>query len=254
MLADAGPSTLSTLDTAIQRGGPRAGEAATRINARAEAATQDINAALDQGLGVPEGMVKPLTALRQQTQAPREAAYKAAYEQPINYADPRGKALEKIVKTRVPKSAIARANELMRTNGEESQQILARVADDGTVTFETLPDVRQLDYITRGLKDVASEADGKGKLGGQTDIGMAYGSLAREIRNLTKSLVPEYKTALDTAAAPINAREAKLFGQTMLSPSVARDEVDAFVSGLSDAELKSLKGAFDRSSRRRSQT
>jgi hypothetical protein len=244
MLADAGPSTLSTLDTAIQRGGPRAGEAASRINARAELATQDINAALDAGLGAPEGMVKPLIALRQQTQPARAAAYDAAYATPIDYADPRGIALEKVVKTRVPQSAINRANELMRVNGEESQQILAKIADDGSVVFETLPDVRQLDYITRGLKDVASEADGKGKLGGQTDIGRAYEGLSREIRNLTKSLVPEYKTALDTAAAPIAARESKLFGQTMLSPSVARDEVEAFVSGLSDAELKSLRGGL----------
>ncbi|MBO9108734.1 hypothetical protein J5288_08465 [Agrobacterium sp. S2/73] len=244
MLADAGPSTLSTLDTAIQRGGPRAGEAASRINARAEQATQDITAALDQGLGAPEGMVKPLTALRQQTQPARAAAYDAAYATPIDYADPRGIALEKVVKTRVPQSAINRANELMRVNGEESQQILAKIADDGSVVFEKLPDVRQLDYITRGLKDVASEADGKGKLGGQTDIGRAYEGLSREIRNLTKSLVPEYKTALDTAAAPIAERESKLFGQTMLLPSVARDEVEAFVSGLSDAELKSLRGGL----------
>lgn len=244
MLADAGPSTLSTLDTAIQRGGPRAGEAASRINARAEQATLDINSALDQGLGAPEGMVKPLTALRQQTQPARAAAYDAAYATPIDYADPRGIALEKMVKSRVPQSAINRANELMRVNGEESQQILAKVAEDGSVVFEKMPDVRQLDYITRGLKDVATEADGKGKLGGQTDIGRAYEGLSREIRNLTKALVPEYKTALDTAAAPIAARESKLFGQTMLSPSVARDEVEAFVSGLSDAELKSLRGGL----------
>lgn len=244
MLADAGPSTLSTLDTAIARGGPRAGEAANRINMRAENATRDINAALDNGLGAPEGMVKPLEALRTQSQPARAAAYDAAYRAPINYADPRGQALETIVKTRVPQAAIDKANALMRVNGEESAQILAKVADDGTVTFEKLPDVRQLDYITRALKDVASETDGKGKLGGKTDLGSAYESLSREIRNLTKSLVPEYKNALDTAATPIAAREAKLFGQTMLSPSVPRDEVAGFVSGLSDAELKSLRGGL----------
>lgn len=244
MLADAGPSTLSTLDTAIARGGPRAGEAANRINLRAENATRDINTALDNGLGAPEGMVKPLDALRQQSQPARAAAYDTAYRTPINYADPRGQALESIVKNRVPQAAIEKANALMRVNGEESAQILAKVADDGTVAFETLPDVRQLDYITRALKDVASETDGKGKLGGKTDLGSAYEGLSREIRNLTKALVPEYKTALDTAAAPIAAREAKLFGQTMLSPSVARDEVEVFVSGLSDAELKSLRGGL----------
>jgi hypothetical protein len=242
MLADAGPSTQSVLDTAIQRAGPGAGEASQRISARAAGATDDINAALDATLGAPRGMVNPLDELRTSTQPARKAAYDAAYGAPINYADPKGQALEKIIKTRVPQSAINRANELMRINGEESAQILAKVADDGTVTLERLPDVRQIDYITRGLRDVAAEADGKGKLGGTTDLGSAYSNLSKNIRDLTKSLVPEYKTALDTAAAPIAAREATLFGQQMLSKGVARDEVEAFVSGLSKAELDSLKG------------
>lgn len=242
MLADAGPSTLSTLDTAIQRAGPGAGQASERIGARAAAATGDINQALDGALGAPQGMINPLNELRTSTAPARKAAYDAAYGTPINYADPKGQALENIIKTRVPQSAINRANELMRINGEQSQQILAKVADDGTVTLERLPDVRQIDYITRGLRDVAKEADGKGALGAKTDIGSAYDNLSRNIRDLTKSLVPEYKAALDTAAEPIAAREAMLFGQKMLSPSVARDEVAGFVSGLSKAELDSVKG------------
>lgn len=244
MLADAGPSTLSVLDTSIQRAGPGAGEAGQRVAARAAGATGDINSALDTALGPAQGMVRPLEELRTSTQPARSAAYADAYSKPIDYADPRGQALEKIVKGRVPASAIAKANELMRANGEESSQILAKVADDGTVTLERLPDVRQLDYITRGLKDVAAETDGKGKLGGKTALGSAYEGLSREIRNLTKALVPEYKVALDTAAEPIAAREATLFGQKLLSPSVARDEVEGFVSGMSDAELKSLRGGI----------
>ncbi len=244
MLADAGPSTLSVLDTAIQRGGPGAGEAAQRIGARAAGATGDINAALDSSFGPAEGMVAPLEALRTSTQPARSAAYEAAYAQPIDYGSKNGQALENIIRTRVPQSAINRANELMRINGEQSKQILARVADDGSVTYERLPDVRQIDYITRGLRDVAAEADGKGKLGGTTDLGLAYGNLSKTIRALTTGLVPEYRTALNTAAQPIAQREATLFGQSLLSPSISRDEVRAFVSGLSDAELKSLRGGI----------
>ncbi|MBO9099440.1 MULTISPECIES: hypothetical protein [unclassified Rhizobium] len=244
MLADAGPSTLSTLDTAIQRGGPGAGQASQRIAARAGQATTDINAALDAGLGPDQGMLAPLTTLRDSTQPARKAAYDAAYGAPIDYADPRGQALEKMIKTRVPQAAITRANDLMRVNGEESKQILAKLADDGTVTYEKLPDVRQIDYITRGLRDVAAEADGKGKLGGTTDIGRAYGNLAGSLRDLTGTLVPEYKNALNTAAEPIRQREAMLYGQKMLSPGTTRDEVSDFVTGLSQPELQSLRGGI----------
>jgi len=241
MLADAGPSTQSILDTAIQRAGPGAGRASERIAARAAGATDDINNALDAALGTPQGMMRPLEELRTSTQPARAAAYDAAYAQPINYADPRAQMLEKIIKGRVPPSIISRANNLMRINGEESQQILAKVADDGTVAFERLPDVRQLDYIKRALNDVARAGDGAGALGGNTAEGAAYGNLAKTIRDALSALVPEYRTAMKTAAEPIAQREATLFGQRMLSPSVARDEVEAFVSGLSDAELRSLR-------------
>ncbi|NOV17885.1 hypothetical protein E5S70_17690 [Ensifer adhaerens] len=242
MLADAGPSTLSVLDTSIQRGGPQAGRAAQRITDRAAGASDDIGAALDTALGPEQGMIRPLEELRTATQPARAAAYDAAYAQPINYADQRGMLLERTLRGRVPASVVSRANNLMRVNGEESQQILARVADDGTVTFERLPDVRQIDYITRALQDVARAGDGAGALGGNTAEGRAYGGLARELRNILSSLVPEYRTALDTAAEPIAQREATLFGQRILSPAVARDEVEGFVTGLSNAELRSLQG------------
>lgn len=244
MLADAGPATTSVLDTAIQRGGPQAGQAGARINARAAGATDDINSALDNAFGQPQGMVRPLEELRTATQPARAAAYDAAYSTPINYADPRGVALQRMVETRVPASVINRANNLMRINGEESQQILANVAPDGTVTFERLPDVRQLDYITRALNDVSRAGDGAGALGGNTAEGRAYGGLAREMRNILGGLVPEYRTALDTAAEPIAQREATLFGQRILSPAVARDEVEGFVAGMSNAELASLRGGI----------
>ncbi|PZM07581.1 hypothetical protein [Rhizobium tubonense] len=244
MLADAGPATQSVLDTAIARAGPGAGEAANRITARAEQASRDINNALDTSLGNPQGMVAPLTAIRDASLPARTAAYDAAYAAPIDYADPRGRTLENLIRTRVPPPIVARANNLMRVNGEQSQQMLARVADDGTVTYERLPDVRQIDYITRALNDVSRRGDGNGILGGNTSEGFAYGNLARTLRNATAALVPEYRTALDTAADPANAREAALFGQHILSPTVPRDEVEAFVSGLSNPELQHLRGGI----------
>lgn len=64
------------------------------------------------------------------------------------------------------------------------------------------------------------------------------------IRDLTSGLVPECRTALDTAAEPIQQREAMLYGQQLLSPGTTRDEVHEFVSGLSQPELQSLRGGI----------
>jgi len=240
MLADAGPATRSILDTAIARAGPGAGDAAERINVRATGATDDVNAALDAAMGQSQGNASAIRQLRDSTQPARQSAYDAAYSTPIDYADPAARQLEAALR-RVPQSALTRANNLMRLEGVESQQILADIAEDGSVTFTRMPDVRQLDYITRALNDVARAGDGQGALGGNTAEGRAYGNLSNAIRGVTRRLVPEYATALDTAAEPIAARQAREFGATLLRSTTPRDEVDAFVSGLSQAELRQVR-------------
>lgn len=236
MLADAGPNAKAILDTAIQRGGPGGVSARDAIAARTGKATSAIADALDNNLGAPEGITAARSAIRTGSAPARSAAYKAAYEAPIDYAAPGGQTIEEIVKTRVPQSAINEANALMRAEGNQSKQILAKVADDGSVTFENLPDVRQLDYITRGLNEVADQADGAGKLGGQTAKGRAYSNLAQELRGHLKDLVPEYGQALETAADPIRRSKAVELGSKLFSAGTTRDQVDEAVRGMTQAE------------------
>lgn len=243
MLADIGPTSRQVLDVAIQRGGPGANVARQAIDERVARGAADLTNVLDQTLGQPQGVSAARESIRVGSGAARSAAYEGpngAYAQAIDYADPKGQAIENIVKSRVPASAIRRANELMRVEGNQSQQILANIADDGTVTFETLPDVRQLDYITRGLNEVANEAQGSGALGGTSAIGRAYQNLSKEIRSNLRDLVPEYGVALDTAADPIRRSQAVEFGSKLLSPSVMRDEVAQTVVGMSGAEKDAL--------------
>lgn len=240
MLADAGPNARAVLDTAIQRGGPGAIDARNAIAGRTDRAARSITNALDTTLGKPEGATAARTAIRQGSADARGNAYDAAYASPIDYSDPIGQEIEHIVKSRVPQSAINEANALMRAEGNSSKQILAHVADDGTVTFEKLPDVRQLDYITRGLNEVADQADGAGKLGGTTAKGRAYSNLSRELRGHLKELVPEYGKALETAADPIRRSKAIELGSKLLSPSMTRDQVEEAVGGMTGPEKDAL--------------
>lgn len=244
MLADAGPSTRSVLDTAIQRGGPQAGRASQRIEARAASANDDLTGVLNDMMGRPgESLSRDLIIYGDKTN-PMSLLYKRAYATPIDYADPRAMEIEKLINTRVPASAIKEANDLMRVEGVESAQILAKIADDGSVTLERLPDVRQLDYITRGLREVADKADGQGKLGGTTAMGRAYGNLASEIRGRLKQLVPEYETALDKAGTEIGKVKAEKFGTTLLSEGVTRADVNEFAAGITQAERNKLTQAI----------
>lgn len=240
MLADAGPNARAVLDVATQRGGPGAVSARRAIEERVGRGAADLNTVLDNTLGSPQGVFTAREGIRTGTQGARGQAYDLAYEQAINYADPRGQSIEQLIKTRVPQAAINEANALMRVEGASSKQILANVADDGTVVFETLPDVQQLDYITRGLNETAKKGEAAGAMGGQTALGRAYEGLSREIRSTLRDLVPEYGQALDVASDAIGQSKAVELGSKALSPSMARDQFADAIQGMSAAEKRGV--------------
>jgi hypothetical protein len=131
--------------------------------------------------------------------------YDKAYATPLS-----GKAqldLEAIT-PRIPASAINRANQLMKVEGVKSQQILATVADDGTVAFSRPPDVRQWDYIGRGINELIDGADGKGATGGTNQMGRALGGLKRQIDEVLESGAPALGEARRIFAGDIVLKKA----------------------------------------------
>jgi hypothetical protein len=240
MLADAGPSTQGALDAVIQSPGEGARTALGRIDDRAGAAGQRLVGELDRTMGAPQGLNAAQGAIRQGTAGARSAAYDAAYSKPIDYAGEAGMRLEGLLR-RVPGKAIQDANRLMQLDGDTSRQILASIADDGSVTFRQMPDVRQWDYIKRALDQAAASGEGQGALGGQTPMGRAYQGLARTIRDTVADAVPEYRTALDTAADAIGQAQGVKFGAQMMRPGVTREEVADFLKGATGAERAAVK-------------
>ncbi|WP_108462245.1 hypothetical protein [Devosia naphthalenivorans] len=240
MLADAGPNTASLLDTAIQSSGPGSRIATEAIEARASGSYDDIVKALAQNLGEPRGVYTTSQGLRTGTAPARDAAYKAAYSSPIDYSSEAGRNIEQLV-TRVPSSAIDAAKKMMQAEGVQSQQMFASIADDGSVIINRMPDVRELDYITRALNKVANSTEGTGAFGKMDDLGRIYSGLARDIRSATKEAAPAYATALETAATPLQQKEALEFGASLLRPSMARDEAADIISGMTGPQRQFAK-------------
>jgi len=240
MLANAGPSAVGALDYTVQRGGPGTLVAGQAIRQRGQEANRALTGALDDVLGAPQGVNAMVTDIRQGSAAARDAAYTAAYAKPIDYSAPAARDLEGFL-SRVPAKAITKANELMQLEGVQSNQILAKIADDGTVSFTRMPDVRQIDYITRGLKHLAESGEDAGKLGGRTDFSRAYTNLSRDIRSVTGDLVPEYGVALNTAADAISRGQATRIGYDLLKAGTGRDEVVAAVDRMSKPELEAVR-------------
>lgn len=243
MLADAGPATQRLLDVSVTSGGAAPRVAGGAVAARAEQSGARMTTVLDDLLGAPEGIATSQRGIRQGTQEARNRAYRVAYAQPIDYSRGRGRYLENLLK-RVPQSAFNRANELMRLEGVESAQILAEVAENGAVSFKRLPDVRQLDYITRAMGDVAEQQNALGKLGGTTQLGRATSNLQQDIRKVLKTEVPEYGAALDVAADAISRTRAVEAGADILKPGTTREAVADALKGASRAERDAAKAGL----------
>ena len=243
MLADAGPATQRLLDVSVTSGGTAPRVARQAVEGRAEEAGARMTTVLDNVLGVPEGVKTAQRGIRQGTQKARDNAYRVAYAQTIDYSGGRGRFLENQLK-RVPQSAINRANELMRLEGVESAQILADVAENGAVSFRRLPDVRQLDYITRAMGDVAEQQNALGKLGGTTQLGRATANLQQKIRKVLKAEVPQYGDALDVAADAISRSRAVEAGADILKAGTTREAVKDALRGASKAERNAAKSGL----------
>jgi len=240
MLADAGHSTSTLLDASIAGGGKAGNIAHQAVGARISGDSARLVGALDSTLGPPQGIGSIQSSIRQGSSGARDSAYRAAYAAPIDYSSAPGMQIERML-PRIPKSAITTANNLMRAEGQSSRQMLIKVGKDGSLTFKKLPDVRQIDYITRALKDVAAREDGKGKLGGVTNLGRVYSGLASDLRSAAKRAVPEYRAALNVASDAITEKNASDMGRNLLRPGTTREDVALALKGASKAEIKAAQ-------------
>jgi hypothetical protein len=243
MLADAGGASRGVVDTAIQRGGQMSSSAMQAIDTRVTNAYESLKQRMDGLLGSPEGILQRQDAIRTGTQGARRNTYDDAYAQSIDYASPAGLRLEAF-RERVTPDVISEANRLMRLRGERSQQILIDVADDGSITFREMPDVRQWDYITRGLNRLAQSGENTGALGRRTDMSDALSDLAGEIRTTLRQHIPEYDTALRTAREPIREIQALELGYDALKPSTRRTDFLMELSRRGDDNIDAVKAGM----------
>lgn len=241
MLADVSPQATGALDMAMRSPIPAARAAGKAVEDRAATAYDDVTRAMDTAMGTPTGIKTAQDAIVSGSAPARRAAYDAAYAAPIDYSAPAGAQLLDEITPRIPAEAIGYANRLMRARGEKSAQIMAKIADDGTVSFTSPPDVRQWDYIKQGLDMLAETGDGAGALGGQTRLGSAYQGLAREVRDAVGELVPEYKAALSVASDAISERNAVDFGSKLLSTATTPEMAKEAIEGATAAEMAAMR-------------
>ncbi len=239
MLADAGPSTRALLDASSQTGGRALAVTRDRVGARSAAQGKRFVHILDDVLGKAGGVKSAARDIAVRTSGARSQAYRAAYSKPVDYSSNAGRRIESVLE-RVPpntlRRAVSEANEAMQEAGERNLQILADIAEDGSVTFREMPNVRQLDEIKKALGNVG--ADEVDKFGRPTAAGVRANRLAGDLRDALTDAVPAYGRAVRLGGDKLREDHALNLGRSLLGKSVKAEDVREFMKGGMSAETR----------------
>lgn len=234
MLADAGRATGNLLDTAAQTGGKALRVASERVNTRAAAAGQNLSKRLDDILGPADGVRRAASDISKRTSASRQSAYTAAFARPIDYAAKNGRAIEDVLSRIPPKTlqkAVSEANEALLEASTKNKQVLAELAEDGSVIFSEMPNVQQLNEIKIALGSIARE--NVDQFGRKTSKGIRASRLARDLRAALGRAVPEYDRAVKLGGDKIAEDSALDVGRKVLSNGVSIEDVRDVMKGAS---------------------
>lgn len=232
-LGQMGPATQNLLDLAASSTSEGAAIARANIDEVAGEAGEQMSRLLDTSFGGPQAAQQVEDVLMETTAPLRKEVYDRAYANIIDYSDPAASKLEELM-TRVDRPIIEAAERIMRREGQPSSQILAEFDAAGNVIgYNTLPDVRQIDYITRALHSVSPTAAPEDKNTSR--------ALASQIRGALDELVDDYKIARETAGDVISVRDALTVGSEALTTKMTRYDVKKALSGMTGPELSAVK-------------
>jgi hypothetical protein len=243
MLGDAGMGSAAMLDAAAQTGGKALRVADSRVQERATQAGVRLSQKLDNILGPADGVKAAARDISQRTAKTRQALYDRAYSAPIDYSGP-GRKIEEVL-SRVPdrtlRAAIDEANEAMKAAGVQNRQIMAEIAEDGTVAFREMPNVQQLDELKKALGAVArTETDQFGRL---TAAGIRAQKLAGELRDAVSDAVPVYRNAVKAGGDKIAEDQALDLGRRILSSKTKFEDAREIMQGASlEAKAAARRG------------
>lgn len=253
MLGEATPGARALLDATAARGGAAANTVNDAIEGRVSAANAQFRSAADDVLGpAPRGLLTAADEIAERTRPARSAAYDAAFNTPIDYASEAGRQVEDVLSRTPPRTimaAIQDANEDMLARGlPRNMQIMADIADDGTVTFREMPNVKQLDELKKALQRVArTNVDTFGRLDGK---GQRYDMLAGQLRDAVGDAAVDpnggkpYLDAVRIGGDKIREEEALKMGSTILSAGTSRDDALRMMAGASADEKAAARAGL----------
>lgn len=243
MLLDASDATRSLAQAVSKSGGKAQNIIQGAVGDRVAAASDDLIGSLDNTMGKsPTGLLGAAEEIAQRTAPARTAAYDEAFSTPIDYASQQGRQIEEVL-SRIPPNkltkAITAANERMMWRGTKNKQILADIAEDGSVQFMEMPNVEQLNELKIQLDEIGR--GGVDAFGRPTADGILARDMARGVRDATVDAVPSYGTAVKIGGDKIAMDRALETGSKLFRVNTTREDVIRQLAGASSDELNAAK-------------
>lgn len=245
MIADADIATAKLLDAVIASGGEAATVGRGAVTERAAEQSEQLSGAMTRALGAePVGMRTAAEQAAARYAPMTRLSYAEAYASPINYTSAAGLEIEGLIK-RVPadelRAAFKEANDVMQLQGIQNQQIRATINDDGSIDYEEMPNVIQLDFLKRAMQRIAYSDQYTDKFGRPTGKGADLNIVAGKLRNALGRAVPSYDRAVSMGGNAIRERQAGELGNVLLNDRVTRDELTEAIRGASKTEMDALR-------------
>jgi len=241
MIADAGIAIQALTDAIATASGEAAEIVQRAITKRVDTVAGTVENTLDKtiaklpfmkGTTQKEGLKQDARQvgkdLAKETAPERSKWYKKAYEHKVNYHSDEGKAVMEVLDKMPPdliKRALKEANDLLKMEGKNAFQITAEIGEDGIIKWVKQPNFMQLDYIKRGLSEVAY-GDAAVPIAGQ-GIAFQASALSKQANQMRyklnealKSMNPAYGKAVKLGQDKITRENAIDIGENAMNNNV----------------------------------
>lgn len=219
MLADLGPNLRQK--AAVAAAQPGEGQKIVRqaMADRAANAGQRTQAAVDTALGPRQNIPQTAEQIAQQRATAAAPLYQQAYQTPIQVTP----AITSVLETPTGRAALARAVKI--------------AADERAPIDPKNLDTRALDYVKRGLDDVA----GSLARGGRREQLRAVMDMKNTLLSEMDQMNPTYAQARAAYAGPSGVLDALEAGRTVFSRSVSPDELRQTLTTINQSERDAFR-------------
>jgi len=248
MVADANRAVTVLLDAAAASSGPARQAVEEAVGGRVEESARRVLGGLDESIGAaPPAGKRVVDVVAEGSRQARKEAYGEAYATPIDYASDAGRLVEDVI-SRIPTNIVGQAfdtaNAMLQAKGMRNQQIMADIAEDGTITFREMPNVQQIDVLKQVLQDLAEKETNQ--FGAKTGLGQTYDSLAMQLKEAAALAVPRYGEAVALGKENIVSMKAAEMGEALLNKPTTVDDVIAAMKDADASEKAAIRLGFRR--------